>query len=63
MSPRQKPDEKGMDVMDMLRTENPDEQIIALDHIGTYRTPRGVIKVLVVTIREKDSQPRKEVKY
>jgi hypothetical protein len=52
-----------MDVMDMLRTENPDEQIIALDHIGTYRTPRGVIKVLVVTIREKDSQPRKEVKY
>jgi hypothetical protein len=49
--------------MNMLRTENPDEQIIALDHIGTYRTPRGVIKVLVVTIREETSQPRREEKY
>lgn len=42
-------------VMNMLRTEKPEEQIIALDHIGTYRTPRGVIKVLVVTIREKSA--------
>jgi hypothetical protein len=49
--------------MDMLRTENPSEQIIALDHIGTYGTPRGVIKVLVVTIREIEIQPRKKVKY
>ena len=47
----------------MLRTENPNEQIIALDHIGTYRTPRGVIKVLVVTIRERDTTIKKEVKY
>ena len=50
-------------VMYMLRTENLDEQIIALDHIGTYRTPRGVIKVLVVTIREKMSRPKRNVKY
>jgi hypothetical protein len=46
--------------MNMLRTENPEEQIIALDHIGTYRTPRGVIKVLVVTIREKSAIDRNE---
>jgi len=52
-----------MDVRCMLRTENPSEQIIALDHIGTYRTPRGVIKVLVVTIREIENQPKREVKY
>jgi hypothetical protein len=51
-----------MDVINMLRTENPDEQIIALDHIGTYRTPRGVIKVLVATIREIEST-KKAVKY
>ena len=50
-------------VMRMLRTENPEEQIIALDHIGTYRTPRGVIKVLVVTIQEIENQPKREVKY
>ena len=49
--------------MYMLRTENLEEQIISLDHIGTYRTPRGVIKVLVVTIREKMSQPKRNVKY
>jgi hypothetical protein len=41
--------------MNMLRTENPEEQIIALDYIRSYRTPRGVIKVLVVTIREKSA--------
>jgi hypothetical protein len=49
--------------MNMLRTENPEEQINALDHIGTYRTPRGVMKVLVVTIREIENQPKREVKY
>jgi hypothetical protein len=47
----------------MIRTDNTEEQIIALDHIGTYGTPSGVIKVLVVTIREKRTQPTGEVKY
>jgi hypothetical protein len=48
--------------MNMLSTSDENEKIICLDHIGTYQNPRGLIKVLVATIRVEKPQ-RKEVRY
>lgn len=42
----------------MLRTDNTDEKIIELDHIGTFTTPKGIIKVLVVTIKVERKQTK-----
>jgi hypothetical protein len=47
----------------MLKTENPNERIIALDHTGTFHTKNGIIKVLVVTIKEIDPDMPKESDY
>ncbi len=35
----------------MIKTINENERVIALDHIGTFSTPTGTYKVLVVTIK------------
>lgn len=45
----------------MISTNAKDEKVIALDHIGTFRTPNGTIKVLVITIKIADNAPTEQV--
>jgi hypothetical protein len=43
----------------MLRTDNVEEQIIDLKYLGKYMTQDGeVVKLLIVSIKEKGARPR-----
>ena len=43
----------------MIRTDNPEEQVIDLKYLGKYMTQDGdIVKLLIVSIKEKGARPR-----